>query len=325
MKVACRHYMVKIVLIRKNGGPHCSHPAVRARFVALEFILSELRGVMVNSALPARACDPLLWRSTGHEPDFKPGRRRTAPGEGGAMPVQRKVFRIEQSVPADAGDAGSGHDAEASLRYHEFMTEIRALRSLIEPRAAVNRDTMEKSRAQIAEAHAYKAELTVIYDAIRRTRSEVEALGPGVFDAPEVGRAGRELEAIVTGTEQATQQVLQAAEDIDQSANTLSAALKSEHEQGLAQDIRDRVVQIYEACNFQDLTGQRVGKVVEILALLEHRVGRMMEIWRGIEQFKPVVFDDLPRGKNKFLNGPKLVGEAGHSSQNDIDSLFGIA
>jgi hypothetical protein len=54
MKVACRHYMVKIVLIGKNGSAHCPHPAVCARFVALEFILSELRGVMVNPALPAR-------------------------------------------------------------------------------------------------------------------------------------------------------------------------------------------------------------------------------------------------------------------------------
>jgi chemotaxis protein CheZ len=228
-------------------------------------------------------------------------------------------------MPTGAGGAGPAHEAESTLRYHEFMTEIRALRSLIEPRAAVNRSAMETSRAQIAEAHAYKAELHLIYDAIRRTRSEVEALGPGALSAPEMGRAGRELEAIVTGTEQATQQVLQAAEEIDQSANTLSAALKSEHEQGLAQDIRDRVVQIYEACNFQDLTGQRVGKVVEILALLEHHVGRLMEIWRGIEQFKPVVFDDPTPGKNKFLNGPKLAGETGHSSQDDIDSLFGVA
>jgi chemotaxis protein CheZ len=130
------------------------------------------------------------------------------------------------------------------------------------------------------------------------------------------------LQAIVSGTEQATQQVLQAAEDIDQSANTLSAALKSEHEQGLANDIRDRVVQIFEACNFQDLTGQRVGKVVESLAFLEEHVGRLMEIWRSIEQFKPVVFDEPAKDDNKLLNGPKLAGEAGHSSQDDIDSLF---
>jgi chemotaxis protein CheZ len=129
------------------------------------------------------------------------------------------------------------------------------------------------------------------------------------------------LDAIVRGTEQATQQLLQAAEDIDQSANTLSAALKSGHEKDLANDIRDRVVQIFEACNFQDLTGQRVGKVVEALAFLEEHVGRLMEIWKGIEQFKPVVFETAD-GDNKLLNGPKLVGDSGHSSQNDIDVLF---
>ena len=55
MNVACGHYMVKIVLIGKNRGAHGPHAANRARFVALEFILNEPRGIMVNRALPARA------------------------------------------------------------------------------------------------------------------------------------------------------------------------------------------------------------------------------------------------------------------------------
>jgi len=58
------------------------------------------------------------------------------------------------------------------------------------------------------------------------------------------------------------------------------------------------------------------------LAFLEEHVGRLMEIWLAVERFKPVVFDDAPAGDRKFLNGPKLAGDAGHSSQNDIDSLF---
>jgi chemotaxis protein CheZ len=260
-----------------------------------------------------------------HEPDFKSRPRKTAAGEGGAMPIQRKIFRIEQCEVADTGIPDSARDAEAVLRHHEFMTEIRALRNLIEPRAAVNREAMEKGQAQVAEAQAYNTELKLIYHAIKRTRSEIGAFSADAFSAGEIGRASRELEAIVTGTEQATQQVLHAAEDIDQSANMLSAALKSEHEKGLASDIQDRVVQIYEACNFQDLTGQRVGKVVEILAFLEEHVSRLMEIWRGIEQFKPVVLDEAAASERKFLNGPKLAGEAGHSSQDDIDALFGIA
>ena len=237
------------------------------------------------------------------------------------MPVQRKIFRIEQAAMADGSGAAGARD-EAAMRHHEFMAEIKALRSLIEPRAGTDRDAMEKSRAQIAEAQAYKAELELIHAALKRSREEVATLGVRAALPPDIARASRELGAVVCGTERATQQVLQAAEDIDQRANTLSAALKSEHERDLANDIRDAVVQILEACNFQDLTGQRVGKVVETLAFLEEHVGRLMEIWRGIEQFKPIMLDDGPGGDRKFLNGPKLAGDAGHSSQNDIDLLF---
>ncbi len=238
------------------------------------------------------------------------------------MPVQRKIFRIEQDACAGGRVDVSARDAEAALRHHEFMAEIKALRGLIEPRAETNRATMETSRVQIAEAQAYKAELETIHAALKRSREEVAAFAGGGALPPDIARASRELDAIVRGTEQATQQLLQAAEDIDQCANTLSAGLKSEHEKGLANDIRDRVVQIFESCNFQDLTGQRVGKVVETLAFLEEHVGRLMEIWLAVERFKPVVFDDAPAGDRKFLNGPKLAGDAGHSSQNDINSLF---
>ena len=51
------------------------------------------------------------------------------------MPVQRKIFRIEQDARAGGRGDVSARDAEAALRHHEFMAEIKALRSLIEPRA----------------------------------------------------------------------------------------------------------------------------------------------------------------------------------------------
>lgn len=239
------------------------------------------------------------------------------------MPVQRKIFRIEQGrACADARGGTTARDAEAALRHHEFIAEIQALRGLIEPRAGVSRQAMETSRAQIAEVEAYKAELETIQAALKRGRVEVAAFAGGGALPQDLSRASRELGAIVRGTEQATQQLLQAAEDIDQCANTLSAALKSGHEKDLANDIRDRVVQIFEACNFQDMTGQRVGKVVETLAFLEDHVERLMEIWKAVERFKPVAADGAPDGDNRFLNGPKLDGEAGHSSQSEIDILF---
>ena len=316
--------MVKIVLIGKNRDAHGPQTRVNARFVALEFILNELRRVMVNPALPVEPARAVLSPINGDEPDLKLRRRRTR-ALGTGMPVQRKIFRIEQGALADASVAGGTHESGAALRRDEFMAEIKALRSLIEPRAAVDREAMEKGRAQIAEAQAYKAELDLIYAAMQRTRGEIEAFGAGASDLHAMVRAGSELDAIVAGTEQATQQVLQAAEEIDQSANMLSAALKSGHEQGLANDIRDQVRADLRGLQFpgSDRPARRQGD--RILAVLEQHVGRLMEIWRSIEQFKPIVLDGPAEDDRKFLNGPKLAGDAGHSSQDDIDALFGCA
>ena len=237
------------------------------------------------------------------------------------MAVQRKVFRIEQGTGASARSAPSAVAADDTPRHHEFMAEIRALRAMMEPRQNVSRDTMDRARAQIVEAQAYKRELDLIYAAVKRTKQEIDTINAGAVARTEAGRAGQELKAIVSGTEQATQSVLQAAEEIDQAAATLSAMVKGGHDQGLVHDSHERVVQIYEACNFQDLTGQRVAKVVATLRYVEDHVARLMEIWQGVEQFKPVVMEG-PDGDRKFLNGPKLANDAGHCSQDDVDTIF---
>ena len=223
------------------------------------------------------------------------------------MPVQRKVFRIEEGARRRAAEGVAAGDAEGALQHREFMTELQALRELIEPRAAVDRDALERARAQIAEAQAYKHELGLIYAAVERTRNEMTALGAEAQSSEQTARARRELAAIVGGTEQATQSILQAAEEIDQAANALSASVKGSHDQGLAHDIQDRVVQIFEACNFQDLTGQRVAHVLATLKFVEEHVARLLAIWHGVEQFTPVVFDEEAGGDRRFLNGPKLA------------------
>ena len=65
-----------------------------------------------------------------------------------------------------------------------------------------------------------------------------------------------------------------------------------------AVDIQDKVIQIFEACNFQDLTGQRITKVVSTLRFVEDRIMQMMDIWGGIETFKDIEVEqrDLKEG-----------------------------
>jgi chemotaxis protein CheZ len=144
------------------------------------------------------------------------------------------------------------------------------------------------------------------------------------FEGPEMARVTDELDAIVSGTEQATETILAAAEYIDQTANNLGAALKFEQNKQPVQDIQDHVIRIFEACNFQDLTGQRITKVVATLKFIETHIVRMIDIWGGMEAFKDMTPEAIAEreGDKKLLNGPKLEEEAGHVSQDDIDALF---
>jgi chemotaxis protein CheZ len=229
-------------------------------------------------------------------------------------PVQRKVFRIEEHMRPRARRSASVDAAQAQS---EFAT-VRL--KPVETQTA-ERQFDARTRAEVAEAQAYKAELVAIHDVIGRTAADMAALTAGAEDGSQTSRVSRELAAIVTGTERATQAILQAAEEIDQSAHALATALSAGHEQALAHDIQERVVQIFEVCNFQDLTGQRVSNVVTTLKFIEERIGRLFEIWQRVEHFKPsaAVRDDDDR---RFLNGPKLAGEGGHATQSEIDEIF---
>jgi chemotaxis protein CheZ len=137
-------------------------------------------------------------------------------------------------------------------------------------------------------------------------------------------RVTNELDAIVGGTEHATDIILSNAEEIDQMAATLIARLKDEQNVALVQDMQERVVKLFEACNFQDITGQRITKVVGTLKFIETHILRMVEIWGGIEAFKGIEAETIGQrdGDARLLNGPKLAGAAGHASQDDIDALF---
>jgi chemotaxis protein CheZ len=237
------------------------------------------------------------------------------------MHARRKTFRIE---------AVNGHRAAApvvaygSAQHAEVMAELQALRAIITPREAISEKMVEAYKSELAEAQKLKAELDLIYEAINKTKHEIATLHVTGFEGPEMRRVTHELDAVVIGTAQATESILSAAEFIDQSANTLSASVKGEQDKAVCQDIQDRVIQVFEACNFQDLTGQRINKVVATLKFIEQHIIRMMDIWGGIESFKELTPEAMAEreGDKKLINGPKLEDEVGHASQDEIDALF---
>lgn len=262
------------------------------------------------------------------------------------MPVQRKRFRIEEihlgstPVPLPA-------EEETSEGHREIMNELRAIREQMAkyataPRAAGPDSTtavieaskdeqmaaahalLESYRAQIEQCEKLKVELDLIHDAINRTKREIAVLHGKSFSGEEMARLNGELGAVVGGTEEATQQILEAAESIDQAATALTKVGSPEQQQMLTEEIQEKVISIFEACNFQDLTGQRINKVMQTMKFIEHHINTMMDIWGGVDAIKahspPIV--DTREGDAKLLNGPRAIGEEGHASQDDIDAMF---
>lgn len=199
------------------------------------------------------------------------------------MPVRRKVFRIEACLDRAVNDCTGAADA----------------------------------------AVGDKAD-TVVRRAIAATRQEIAALHGCGLSAPAGRGVRRELDAVAIAAEQAVQQILTAAEEIDRAANSLATILQREQDQALAQGIRAQMLRIFEACNFHDLAGQRISKVQATLKSVDDRVARVMAIWSGIDALREPApaAQAADSGGSRLLNGPKLEGDPGHASQEEIDAMF---
>ncbi len=258
------------------------------------------------------------------------------------MAVHRKRFRVEEVV---LGAAPMPEMNEEMPMHSEIMAELRAIRAQMAKGNTVNlsssaamaaidassahelseaRAMLETYRAQIEQCEKLKIELDLIHDAIDRTKREIAAIHGKSFDGQEMAKVNGELGAVANGTEQATQQILECAEFIDQAASALSKVNSPDQQKILSEEIQERVVSIFEACNFQDLTGQRINKVMNTMKLIEGHINVMMDIWGGVDAIKahaPAIIDTREEDE-KLLNGPKLEGDVGHASQDDIDALF---
>jgi chemotaxis protein CheZ len=229
------------------------------------------------------------------------------------MAAPRKVFRIEALQAARL----PAEEAEAAQRHTEIMQALGALRSAFAtPAASSPSAPAMPGTVSGGETGRLANELNLI-----ATRLAGGEAGNGHADDDEavpLTRIANELLAVTSGTEQATQKILAAAEQIDQLANNLSASLKGRIEQDPAQDIRELVLRIFEACNFQDLIGQRVSKVMTTLKFVEEHISSVLEEIQTMSAARP------QGGTKQYLHGPRLEHDSGHATQTDIDAIFDI-
>lgn len=166
-----------------------------------------------------------------------------------------------------------------------------------------------------------KIELAQMIRMIARAKREISQIKHPMSDDDRVTAASSELDAIVRATETATQDILDATETIEEKVNAIQAIARDDedimtHSEGIAA----ATVTILEACNFQDITGQRITKVVKTLRFIEERILAMINIW-GVDAFAelPVPASEV-EGDAALLEGPQLANQG--ISQEEIDALF---
>jgi chemotaxis protein CheZ len=189
---------------------------------------------------------------------------------------------------------------------------------------------MAQNKLQIDDAHDYLqkvidslrtmdrrekgpmvAILEYISGYIRESREEIRALRHG--DEESFTNAADELEEIVSESASATNNIMSAAETVEETANAIGNA-------ELADRLRQEATRIYEACTFQDITGQRIAKVVRTLQSIEKRVNALAQVCGaelGVAAAQAARKDGDGDG---LLNGPALSSSA--KTQDEIDRLF---
>jgi chemotaxis protein CheZ len=158
-------------------------------------------------------------------------------------------------------------------------------------------------------------ELREIAEYIKSMRREIGALQVNELKQNRIPAAGQELDAIVKATEKATNTIMTSAEAVMAADTSDGEAFKTL--------VDSRMLDIFEACSFQDITGQRIAKVVETLEHIEARVSRFAAAVQTKDLEGVMTERERERAERKqklLLNGPQFEGEG--IAQNEVDQLF---
>lgn len=176
----------------------------------------------------------------------------------------------------------------------------------------------------VEEARVLRREILGLFDRIQRIRREIASIRKPGEPQDRFASMSDELDAIVVSTESATNTIMENVESIDETVMALRETLSDADSIAKLDRIPDHIGAIFEACSFQDITGQRITKVVNTLQFIEKRVNALIEVWgeSALSDVEPR--DDreqlAPNDERRLLNGPQLPGHA--TSQSDIDAIM---
>jgi len=156
-------------------------------------------------------------------------------------------------------------------------------------------------------------EIEALQTLIDEARQDLGSTGAAEINEKHIPSATDELDAIVESTAMATGEIMDACEVIQEKAGEI------EHEN--VQIILDEVTKIFEACSFQDVTGQRTSKVVKLLKDIEEKVSGILSVLA--QKLPGIAYQeskDTREGDDALMNGPQMADKA--ISQDEIDALL---
>ena len=224
---------------------------------------------------------------------------------------------------SDGAGGGDSLDTEAILDAIEALREeVAELKNGGVAESAPVAAAPELEEITEEEDADVRIEIAQMVRSIGRTKSELAAIKHPMADDDRIKAASSELDEIVLATQTATNDILASTERIGELMDEMLARhAGDERLYALTEEAGQELVNIMEACSFQDITGQRVNKVVKTIRYIQDRIVAMIGIW-GTDAFIDLpVKEETPANEGEaLLNGPALGGEG--LSQNDIDALF---
>ena len=193
----------------------------------------------------------------------------------------------------------------AAIRFHHPGTEPELVAEVVRAVfATLSADLLVKENSLLAEIEAFGRTIAC-------AKAEIAALRVDEITDNQIPSATDELDAIVEHTATATNAILNSCETLDEVADGLTGEP--------ATRLQEATTRIYEACSFQDITGQRITKVVATLKTIESKVAQIVETFRPSERPPVVGLEPKPEG-SELLNGPQHPTVA--MDQSCIDQLL---
>src|SRR5215472_15928485 len=204
-------------------------------------------------------------------------------------PPQKPVFSAELHLGRANGHShanGHAHAPSKGEGLDELASEVKRLADRIDRLTPANAvitsvsgEPIPVTAADQAAFDKVRAEVEAIAARITLTKQEIATLKHPLAKDDKLSSASMELSAVVRSTEEATQAIMQVAEHLDELAREVTSLVSDAYLISRLNEMTEHVTKLFEACSFQDLTGQRITKVVKTIDFIEERIETMQVIW----------------------------------------------